>query len=77
MNAAIGMELELYELEFHANFFFFFFFEFDRPILDFLPIKFFLLKLDFNKIEFRKKGTNLSFKTGAYCQIFLKIGVKG
>ena len=75
MNAAIGMELELYELEFHA--FLFFFFEFDHPILNFLPIEFFLLKLDFNKIEFRKKGMNLSFKTGAYCQIFLKIGVKG
>ena len=35
---AILMELELHELEFHAIFFFFF--KFDRPILDFLQIKF-------------------------------------
>ena len=45
---------------------FFFFLKFDCTILDFI------------KIEFRNRGTNLySFKIGAYCQIFLKIGVKG
>ena len=39
------MELELYELEFHAIFYFFFnflFLKFDRIILDFLPIEFFI-----------------------------------
>ena len=31
----------------------------------------FSLKLDFTKIEFRNRGTNLySFKIGTYCQIF-------
>ena len=37
------MELELYELEFHAIFYFIFLFlKFDRTILDFLPIEFFI-----------------------------------
>ena len=41
------MELELYELEFHAIFYFIFYFiflflKFDRTILDFLPIEFFI-----------------------------------
>ena len=33
------MELELHELEFHA---FFFFLKFDRPLLDFLQIDFYI-----------------------------------
>ena len=38
----------------------------------------FSLKLDIDIIEFQNRGTNLySFKTRVYCQIFLKIGVKG
>ena len=38
----------------------------------------FSLKLDFEKIKFQNGGTDLySFKIGTYCQIFLKIGVKG
>ena len=38
----------------------------------------FSLKLDFEKIEFQNKDTDLySFKTETYCHIFLKIGVKG
>ena len=42
------MELELHKLEFHAIFLFFcfffcfFFFKFDRPILDFLQIEFYI-----------------------------------
>ena len=37
----------------------------------------FSLKLDFEKIKFQNMGTDLyNFKTVAYCQIFLKIGVK-
>ena len=38
--AAFLMELELHELEFHAIFFFFI--KFDRPILDFLQIEFYI-----------------------------------
>ena len=37
---AFLMELELHELEFHANFFFFI--KFDRPILDFLQFEFYI-----------------------------------
>ena len=35
------MEIELYELEFHASFFNYFF-KFDRPILNFLQIEFYI-----------------------------------
>ena len=38
----------------------------------------FSLKLNFEKIKFQNRGTTLySFEKGAYCQIFLKVGVKG
>ena len=38
----------------------------------------FSLKFNFEIIEFQNRGTDLySFKTGTYCQIFFKIGVKG
>ena len=72
LNAAIGMELE-----FHANFLFYFF-----KILighnSILNQAIFSLKLNFEIIEFQNRGTDLySFKIEVYCQIFLKIGVKG
>ena len=71
LNATIGMELKFYAI------FFFFFLSLIRHNLILNPTSF-SLKLDFEKIEFQNKDTNLySFKTGAYCQIFLKIGVKG
>ena len=83
------MELELHELELHAIFFFFFFlsligqnFILNQASfslkLDFLKIEFQNKGTDLLKIEFQNKGTDLySFKTWTYCQIFLKIGVKG
>ena len=64
----------------YMQFFFFFFFFFKSLIGQNLILNqaIFSLKLDFLKIEFQNKGTDLySFKTWTYCQIFLKIGVKG
>ena len=63
------MELEFYKLKFHA-FFFIFSLIGHNSILNQAS---FSLKLDFNKIEFRNRSTDLyNFKTGSYCQIFLK-----
>ena len=67
------MELEFHEL--HAIFFFFFLSLIGHNLI--LNQASFSLKLDFKKIEFQNRGTDLySFKIGAYYQIFLKIGVK-
>ena len=50
------------ELEFHVKFFI---------LLDFRQIEFFLLKLDFLKIEFQNKGILLDrFRIWAFCYIF-------
>ena len=58
------MELELHELKFHANIYIYIYiFKFDRPILDFLPIKFF----DWNSILIKS-----SFVTGARIYIVSK-----
>ena len=74
------MELEFHDLFIYLFLYLFLFLFFLSLIVhnSILNQVIFSLKLDFNKIEFQNKGMNLySFKTGAYCQIFFKIGVKG
>ena len=62
------MELELHELEFHANIYiyiYYYYFKLDHPILDFYKSSF-TLKLDFEKIELHKRGISLiSLRNGA------------
>ena len=67
---AFLMELELHELEFHANIYiyiyiYYYYFKLDHPILDFYKSSF-TLKLDFEKIELHKRGISLiSLRNGA------------
>ena len=64
---AFLMELELHELEFHANIYIYiyYYFKLDHPILDFYKSSF-KLKLDFEKIELHKRGIPLiSLRNGA------------
>ena len=65
---AFLMELELHELEFHANIYiyiYYYYFKLDHPILDFYKSSF-TLKLDFEKIELHKRDISLiSLRNGA------------
>ena len=60
---AFLMELELHELEFHANIYiyiyiYYYYFKLDHPILDFYKSSF-TLKLDFEKIKLKKRSISL------------------
>ena len=64
------LELELYELEFHANFILFYFLSLITSYSIFYKSSF-TLKLDFEKIEFQKRDIFLiSLGNGAKCWFF-------